>query len=288
MTPVSGSVQRVLTVWPRKSWAEGDSRLRKTFAATASLLLTGCCLLAGCGGATGTNPTVPKGTTGPSASASGAADSGAPAPPVVPPSYMPTGDLLALLVPASASPGTTKTDYAAWQGDWGNEDGLAVTLTFVSGDPSCRQLVDDNPMPPATGMAEYLTGPHVNVDEKVASYTSVVIAERNVMDQYVSELKHCKRFVATIYGDRHAYTWTHIGSVVYAKGQPVQVKHQLATTDGSELLDLLDSRIGGEVLSLSLNPDNSGDRLVPRIIATATARFRQRVDAYRSGHPRSA
>ncbi|MGZ4655222.1 hypothetical protein [Oryzihumus sp.] len=163
--------------------------------------------------------------------------------------------------------------------------GIVESLRFVSGDPSCRQLLEGHPVPPRSSVGLYLDSPDVRVVEAVQSFFTVEDAAQ-VMAQNASQLKSCHRFIAAMNG--HLFIWTHTQTIVSAKSQPVRVDHQIWTTfDGGCVIRMCEVRVGGEVLFLHLNPASlKGQQMLQKIVITAAAVFRAAVGAYRAAHPR--
>ena len=126
---------------------------------------------------------------------------------------------------------------------------------------------------------------HVNISESIYSFDNAQTAE-TVLHRSLDDLRHCRRFTDTAYGYPKVFTWVHTGTAVYSRGQLVEVRHKIATTlPGYFEVDLIDARVGGEVMWVGINSDNPGSRSDAEKISAALTRFRVLISGYRASHP---
>ena len=124
----------------------------------------------------------------------------------------------------------------------------------------------------------------------MVTFMRTVADAKMVMAQNFTQLDKCQRFKATFEG--HIYTFRHEGKVAGTSIAGEQtVTHKLTARTGSHsevILWMMESRLGGELLFLDMNPrDNTGEDQVFYVALSAQAKFLDAVAKARAMHPRA-
>lgn len=257
------------------------------------VLLLVSLLVAACGGgsvgpsAGSASPTSPSAST---SSSSTETSSAAPSATASVAGYMGSAPLAAALLPTKSMPGAKRTN--TWHEDYPDAaptSGYAETwLTFVSGSGACNALLKGHPFTPGSSVGQTLRSSHLSGLQTVSSMQTEADAKA-LMAQNISQLKYCTRFKGRL--DGRTYTFQHAGMVAkQSLGGEQTVTHRITTDLGNSriVLWMMESRLGGEVMFLNLNPtDPTGAQQYTMVAMLALSRFTDSVGTYRASHPRT-
>ena len=155
--------------------------------------------------------------------------------------------------------------------------GGSYDVTFVSGDPACRQVLTGHPVK-SKAWAEVTMSPPSNsqdevVYEDIESFTDVATAER-IMQENRDQLANCHTFIGLVPGDNIQYTFTHRSISVPPMGQD-RVAHELEVGEkghGAQAFNDVEILSDSEVLFVSYAPFRGRDMAKTAAIATAAVK----------------